>query len=361
MGPLNVVNIRVVYEPICFHKKENAMKSVGIDLHKKTISTCTVDPQRHILDRRRFLCSQPDHIRAYFAELGEFQAVIEATASYEWLWALLEPLASRMVLAHPGKLRIIAESTRKSDKLDAEVLATFLALDMIPQAYRASPREREHRALVRHRRYLSKRSTALRCKMRHILSEYNADREDLFTAGGPGYLKRVAVSDSHRFVLDQLLASWQELQDRLEQTVRKLRAFARNAPVREREARAVLSTIPCVGPVTIDVVLSELGRIERFGSQKQVCAYAGLSPGQRESAGRVKSQGITKTGSSLLRWVLIETAWRLVSKTRRWRALFEPLARRRGRKKAIVAMARRLLCMMTAMLKSGQPYRYTAP
>jgi len=106
------------------------------------------------------------------------------------------------------------------------------------------------------------------------------------------------------------------------------------------------------------VVLSELGRIERFGSQKQVCAYAGLAPGQRESAGRVKQQGITKTGSSLLRWALIETAWRLVSKTRRWRALFEPLAKRRGRKKAIVAIARRLLCMMTAMLKNGQPYRY---
>ncbi len=358
MGLLDVVNIWVVCEPICFHKKENAMKSVGIDLHKKSISICTVDPQRRILDRRRFLCCEADRIAQYFTDLGEFQAVIEATASYEWLWALLEPLASRIVLAHAGKLRIIAESTRKSDKLDAQVLAEFLALDMIPQAYRPSPREREHRALTRHRRYLSKRSTALRNKMRRILSDYNADREDLFGTAGAGYLKRVAVSDSDRFVLDQLLSSWLHHKAQLDQTDRKLRAFARQAPVREREARAVLSTIPYVGPVTIDVVLSELGRIERFGSQKQVCAYAGLAPGRRESAGRIKEQGITKTGSSLLRWALIETAWRLVSKTRRWRALFEPLAKRRGRKKAIVAIARRLLCMMTAMLQSGQPYRY---
>ncbi len=334
------------------------MNSVGIDLHKQSISICTVDQQRRIVDRRRFLCCESDRILAYFTELGEFQAVIEATASYEWLWALLEPLADRIVLAHPGKMRIIAESTRKSDKLDAQVLGEFLALDMIPQAYRPSPREREHRVLVRHRRYLSKRSTALRNKMRRILSDYNADREDLFSIAGTGYLKQVAVSDSHRFVLDQLLTSWLAHQAQLEQTNRKLRAFARQAPVREREARAVLSTIPYVGPVTIDVVLSELGRIERFGSQKQVCAYAGLAPGQRESAGRVKEQGITKTGSSLLRWALVETAWRLVSKTRRWRALFEPLAKRRGRKKAIVAIARRLLCMMTAMLKDGRPYGY---
>ncbi len=151
MGLLNVVNIGVVFEPICFHKKENAMNFVGIDLHKQTISVCIVSQERQVSARRRFLCRQPDRIRAYFAELGEFQAVIEATASYEWLWALLEPLADRIVLAHPGKMRIIAESTRKSDKLDAEVLAAFLALDMIPQAYRPSPREREHRALIRHR------------------------------------------------------------------------------------------------------------------------------------------------------------------------------------------------------------------
>jgi len=144
--------------------------------------------------------------------------------------------------------------------------------------------------------------------MRRILSDYNADREDLFTAAGTEYLKQVAVSDSHRFVLDELLKSWLAYQVQLEQTNRKLRAFARQAAVREREAREVLRTIPYVGPVTIDVVLSELGRIERFGSQKQVCAYAGLAPGQRESAGHVKQQGITKMGSSLLRWALIETA-----------------------------------------------------
>ena len=358
MGLLIVVHIGVVDEPICFHKKENAMNSVGIDLHKKTISICVVGQQRRIVDRRRLFCCEVERIARYFTDLGEFQAVIEATASYEWLWALLEPLASRIVLAHPGKLRIIAESTRKSDKLDAEVLATFLALDMIPQAYRPSPREREHRALVRHRRYLSKRTSALRNKMRRILSDYNADRQDLFAAAGPGYVKQAAVSDSHRFVLDQLLSSWLHHEAQLERINRKLGTFARSAPVREKEARAVLSTIPYVGPVTVDVVLSELGHIERFGSQKQVCAYAGLSPGQRESAGRVKQQGITKTGSSLLRWALIEAAWRLVYRTQRWRTIFEPLAARRGRKKAIVAVARRLLCMMTAMLKSGQPYRY---
>src|SRR5207237_7008434 len=129
-------------------------------------------------------CADPDRIRTFFGKLGRFQAVVEATASYEWLWQLLEPLAERLVLAHPKKLRIIAESTRKSDKLDAQVLAEFLALDMIPQAYRPTPRQRQHRVLVRQRCYVQRRITSVKNKLRRILSDYNADRKDLFSSEG---------------------------------------------------------------------------------------------------------------------------------------------------------------------------------
>ena len=76
--------------------------------------------------------------------------------------------------------------------------------------------------------------------------------------------------------------------------------------------RVVLDSIPCVGPVTIDVVLAEVGDIRRFGSQRKATAYAGLAPGIRESAGKAKQLGITKQGSRLLRTILVETAWRLV-------------------------------------------------
>ena len=109
--------------------------------------------------------------------------------------------------------------------------------------------------------------------------------------------------------------------------------------------------------VTVDVVVSELGDVRRFRSAKKVCAYAGLAPGQRESAGHSKQLGITKEGSKLLRWVLVEAAWQLVYRTNRWKAIFEALSRRTGKKKAIVAVARRLLCVMVSMLRSGRAYQ----
>lgn len=285
------------------------MLFVGIDLHKKTITVCVVNQARETLLQKRFLCCERKKIRDFFAALGPFQAVVEATASYEWLWELLEPLADRLVLAHPKKLRIIAESTRKSDKLDARVLAEFLALDMIPQAYMA----------------------------------------------------QVALSAADRFVLGQLQEHWQHLEKQRRAADQTLRAFAKKAPVAEAEARAALATIPEVGPVTINVVVSEVGDVRRFRSAKQVTAYAGLAPGRRESAGKSKDLGITKEGSRRLRWALVEASWRIVRRSPRWQAIYEQLSRRRGKKKAVVAVARRLLTVMVALLRSGQSYCMVQP
>jgi len=333
------------------------MNYVGIDLHKKTISLCLVNQEREVLNRKRFYCHDPERIVAFFEEIRPFEAVVEATASYEWLIGLIEPLADHVLLAHPKKMRVIAESTRKSDKLDAQVLAEFLALDMIPQAYRPSKRQRAHRILVRQRSYLSRRLTSVRNKVRRILSNYNADQKDLFTEAGLVYLSKTSVIEADRFVLDQLVVEFRLYTQQLKEADQRLEAFAREAPAKEAEARAILATIPQVGPVTIDVVLSELAEVSRFRSQKKACAYAGLVPGQRESAGRSRELGITKEGSGSLRWVLVQAAWRLVNSTTRWGRIFEGLLKRRGKKKAIVAVARRLLCVMVSMLQSGRGYK----
>lgn len=339
------------------------MNFIGIDLHKKTITIEALDQERKIVDRKTLLCADTAKIRRVFESLQPFQAVMEATASYEWLWNLLEPLAERLVLAHPTKLRIIAESKNKSDRLDAHVLAEFLLLDLIPPAYRPSSREREHRRLVRQRQYLTKRSTSVRNKIRRIVSDYNADRRDLFTGEGMAYLAQLmeqTLSAADRIILEQLLSEWSHHQQQLRTLNKHLREFAKSAPVAEKEAREVLESIPGVGPVTVDVVICEVGDVRRFRSNKRLVAYAGLAPGQRESAGKRKELGITKQGSPLLRWVLVEAAWRLVRTSRRWQTIFEALHKRRGKKKAIVAIARRLLTVMAALLRSGQRYRLTA-
>ena len=335
------------------------MRYVGVDLHKQTISLCVVElagRERKVVQRKRFRCEDEEAIFSYFAGLGPYEAVVEATASYEWFVKLIEPTAARVVLAHPGKLRVIAESKKKTDKLDAQTLAEFLAFDEVPQAWRPTPRVREHRTLVRLRSYLQGRITSVKNKLRRIVAHYNADRQDLFSRARRAYLAGLDLSGADRLAVELLSEELDQHAARLKTVDKQLVQFAQNAPLAEREARAVLAGIPCVGPVTTEVVLAEAGDVRRFGSQRKATAYAGLAPGIRESAGRTKQLGVTKTGSPLLRTILVETAWRLTNKTRRWGALYERLKRRCGAKKAIVAVARRVWCVMVSLLKSGQAY-----
>jgi transposase len=333
------------------------MKFVGIDLHKQSITVCVVDQDRNVLQTRRFACAETARIDAFFAALGPFQAVVEATASYEWLLQRIEPLARRVVLAHPGKLRIIAESTKKSDKLDARTLAEFLALDMIPQAYRPTPRQREHRAMVRHRQFLQKLRTQSRNKIRRVFSDYNADRRDLFARLDAAFLDGSPLSPTDRFVVLQLLEQLHGLEGQLKRVRDQLRSFAAQGSERERRHRQLLRSVPGVGEVTGEVVLAELGDVRRFRSAKQVVAYAGWAPGRRESAGKCRDLGITKQGSPLLRWVLVEAGWQLVRRSAYWQAIYRRLKGRRGPRRAIVAVARRLLGVLVALLRSDQEYR----
>ncbi len=335
------------------------MNSIGVDLHKKIITVCVMSENLTVLARKTLYCEKPDEIVEFFRQFRPFKVVVEATASYHWFVELVEPLAEKVVLANPNKLRVIAESTKKTDRLDAQVLAEFLARDMIPQSYMPTPRQRQHRALVRHRQYIRGRMTAVKCKLRRILSDYNADRRDLFSGElGLEYIKQVALSDADRFVVGQLWAEHEHYTEQLDELWKMLKEFAKKAPHREKEARAVLKTIPGVGPVTIEIVISELGDVLRFRNAKAVCAYAGLVPIVRQSGGKKsKDLAISKEGSGLLRWILVEASWSTVNTSPKWKRIYERISKRAGGKRAIVAVARKLLCVIYAMLKTMTPYR----
>lgn len=333
------------------------MKSVGIDLHKKSITVCVLGLEQNVLKTQRFACADTPRIDAFFASLGEFQAVVEATAGYEWLVQRIEPLARRVLLAHPGKMRIIAESACKSDRYDARVLAEFLAWGKIPQAYRPTPRQRAHRALVRHRQFLQRERTMVKNKVRRIVSDYNADRTDLFSKRGLEALAAMPLQPEDRFIVDQLLEQLRLLTDQRQRIAARLKLFAKEAPEAESRHRELLRSIPGVGEVTTEVVLAELGDVSRFRSARQVVAYAGLQPGRRQSDKKCVDLGITKRGSGLLRWVLVEASWQLVRRSVHWRSVYEKLKQRRGSRRSIVAVARRLLTVMVAMIREGVAYR----
>ena len=341
------------------------MRFIGADLHKKSITFCAVekdDNQIRVVQRQRILCSEAERMEAFLQKCMPCELTVEATIGYEWFAELASKLAQRVVLAHAGKLRIIAESTRKTDKIDAYVLAEFLARDMIPAAWRPTARVRQHRALVRRRGKVMSQITSIKNTLRAILTRYNRDVASLFSAAGREYAQKVKgeLLGEDAWVLDDLFEELQEQQQRLKKVDQRLVDFSRSASVQEREAREVLASMPGVGPVTIDTILAELGDWTRFRNADAVVSYAGLDPGVRESDGRRHDLKISKAGSPLLRWIMIQLAHRLKRTTSRWKRVFEQISRRAGNKKATVAVARRLLLVIFAMLRDGRAYQLTA-
>jgi transposase len=305
------------------------MNFVGIDLHKQTITVCVVNAARQVRSRRRSFHARPTVVHESFRSLTPFRAVVEATARSRWLVEPLDPIAERVVRAHPRKLRVIAESTRQSDRRDAQVLAEFLALEMVPVADRPTPRPRQHRSLVRQRQHLRPRPTATQVKVRRPLGDYNANGKDLFTKAGRADLATVKVSAADQFVLDPWLEHGRFTRGPSVAPRKRLEAFAAEAAAAAVQRR-LPRTITGIGPVTAEVVRSELGDVGRFGSHTKRAADAGLAPGQRESAGTVKGQGITKEGSGPLRWARVEASWQLVRRSGRWREVYARLKERRG-------------------------------
>ena len=339
------------------------MRFIGADLHKKSITFCVVEVVKGktlILDRQRVLCRETERIKKFLVSHGPCQLVVETTIGYEWFAELCDPIVERLLLAHAGKMRIIAESTRKTDKIDAFVLAEFLAKEMIPQAWFPTPRVRQHRALVRRRQKVQSRITSVKNSIRGILTRYNSDRQDIFTRHGWEIAKTFDLLPEDRWVMEDLGEELLQHRKRLRQVNARLKAFANSAPAREAEARAVLATMPGVGPVTIETVLAELGDWRRFDNADSVVSFAGLDPGVRSSDGKRHDLKLTKAGSPLLRWIMIQLAHRLKRTTSRWQRMFDQIRRRSGNKKATCAVARRILLVVYAMLRDGQAYRAPA-
>lgn len=164
------------------------------------------------------------------------------------------------------------------------------------------------------------------------------------------------LSESDRWIVTQLFEQLTLIETQLAAVRQRLREFAAKASESEARDRRVLHSVTGVGEVTAEVVLAEVGDVGRFRSAKQVVAYAGLAPGRRESAGKVRDLGITRRGSALLRWVLVEASWQAVRRSGYWRGIDAALKKRRGSRRAIVAVARRLLGVLVALLRSGARY-----
>lgn len=332
---------------------------IGIDVHKKICSACIVDRKGRTIDELSFPNTSYG-IDMLLESIGghEAKAVIESTGNL-WLrvYIALEEEGIEVVLANPVKTRAIAEARIKTDKMDAETLAQLLRADLVAPCYVPPSEVRELRNLIRHRMTLVKDRTRIKMRVHSLLDKYEFRFEgrDAFGKSGIQWHRDISVELSE---VDSL-ALLTELRhvEVLNQLVGEVDgSIAKRA--RESDDVRLLMTIPGVDFYTAMLFTSEVGDIHRFPSASKLVSWIGLAPRVHQSGSTSYTGRITKMGSKRIRWILVQAAWSASRCDEHFGEKFRRIARRRGNRVAVVAIARELVVAMYHMLVRHEPYRW---
>lgn len=169
------------------------MLYVGVDAHKSASQLTVVDELGEILDRRRVASTRAALVGALEGNGGEpIKAVLEAGYGWGPIYDWLGEVADEVVLAHPTKVRAIAEARIKNDRLDSEILAHLLRADLIPEAYAPSKEARAMKRVLRQRMFLVRLRTMVKNRIRALLFQHGVEPppvSDLFGKKGLAWLK----------------------------------------------------------------------------------------------------------------------------------------------------------------------------
>lgn len=320
------------------------MFTVGIDLAKRKSQFAVLDDEgRWVVERS--LPNERRVVQKFIRSLaGKVQVGCETCPNTYWLVEVLEEIGVSLSVAHAGKLKLIAESRQKTDKIDARVIAESKRAGFFPEIA-IPPREiRQVRELLRSRVMLVRTMTQFKNRLHGLLTRAGVDyrRAEVFGPGAEAWVEGLSLSPPQRFVAQRILTLLGQLRGHLTETERELkRSVQLTASWKVLADR--LASIPGVGEFSAMLLLLELWDIGRFASPKKLAAYVGLVPSTYQSGQVCYGGRLTKQGNPYVRWILIQDAWAAVRSGGRYRALYEHYRKRQGASRAIVPVARHLL------------------
>lgn len=320
-------------------------KFAGIDFHKRTSVVAIGDAQGNLLQQVT-LINDERIIREYFTDFAGLECVIESCRGYEWLVEILEDLGHTVHMGDSRSIKLIAVTRCKTDKIDSKILMELLAKQFLPTCYQPSAGERLLRELVRHRAQLVRTAVKHKLRVHANLAKENKCIHAPFSLKGRQQLRETKLTEPRRQKVDDDLEVIDFLELKIAEQDAKVKYIARSNP-----DVALLKTIPGFEVLTSIAFIAEVGDITRFRKANQVAAFLGLAPRVYSSGDTRRNGRITKCGSKLMRWMLVQSAWAAVHSSPNLRASFAQISRRRGQKPAIVAIARKLATIAYHVLK----------
>jgi transposase len=322
---------------------------VGIDFHRRRSVIVRLSAAGEKLSSTR-VANDPLAIAAAVAEAGPNpEVVVEATYGWYWVVDLLQATGARVHLANPQGLNW-GQRRVKNDERDAIDLADMLRLGRLPEAWIAPPATRELRELVRYRAKLVGLRSGLKAQVHAVMAKEGVlpAQGRMFGPAGNAQLDAVAMADNYRTRVESL----RDLIGLYDRHVTMLEGQI-HQQLRHHRGYQAIQAIDGVGRTIAAVLVAEIGHVGRFRSAEALCSWAGLTPKHRQSDTKTTRGSITKQGSRLVRWALIEAVSRYHGGPR-LAGGFRRIAERRGTNKARVAVARKVLTLVYYGLRDGE-------
>jgi transposase len=329
------------------------MFHVGLDIHTKHISICALSETGQVAHRSR-VRSIEEMMRILKGLPDRFEVCYEASCGYGHFHDLLRPLAARVLVAHPGQLRLIFRSKNKNDRNDAERLAKLLYLGETPTVHVPSLEVRTWRELINCRSQVIAKRTRAKNAVRALLRGAGVippKQPGLWTKKGLAWLRQLELPTASQQLRRDLLL------EEIETLIRQVRRIEQHLDRQAQQSSAVaqLRSIPGVGIRTAEAVAAFVDDPHRFRHAKAVGAYFGLVPCQDQSGDKNRLGHITREGAPVVRQLVAEAAWQALRRSPTVRAYFERAQRGDPQRKkiALVATAHYLVRVMWALLKRG--------
>jgi transposase len=366
-------------------KVDKLEKTCGVDVHRDLLVATILSDQTQ--QTKRFVNDANDinNLKSWLKETECNKAVMESTSIY-WvpLYLALEESGFNVTLANAYQVKAIPG--RKTDQSSSEWLAHLLRGGLIKPSYIPERRVRELRELTRLRVKLVENRTAFKNRCQKVLNRVNirlgSRLTDVFGKAGTEILSGLMAGKTVETILEEtenkwlkkrreevkavakgglsesdifLLKEFTEIIELLNEKIRRVDGRI-ELLVNEREV-AIVSSVPGVGKKSAAAIVAEIGNAGQFVDGSHLVSWAGLAPSVYQSAGVFVRGHITKKGSKWLRHVMVEVAHTAVRvRDSRLRAFYLRLRAKKGEKIAVVAVARKMLCIIWHLLVKGERY-----
>lgn len=335
--------------------------NVGIDMHKRSWRI-TALVEGDIVMAVTLGMPKYDSLKKLFAQFegNTIRVVYEAGPGGFDLYDRLTVDGIECIVTPPSLIPTESGSRVKTDKKDSYKLAKLLESNMLKRVWVLSPEERAQRQLVRTRRQIVNHRSDVMRQIKSLLLFHSIEipfsSKQHWTRPFVKWLHELDFGDQY---LNRSLKALVELFDYLSSEKKTLTKEVIQLAKEEKYAHKVrlLKSIPGIGGLSAIEILVEIQDISRFNTADELASYLGLTPSQYSSGERIRMGHITHAGNDRVRTTLVECSWIFIAKDSQMRRKYEKIKRRRGGKRAIIAVTRTLSARIRRLLLDKVPYQ----